>query len=67
MGEQLARARREPLDVFPVQFGAAFGFTFAAAGADVLICKTFLLSALERGLFDQNPLPLVVFAGATPF
>jgi len=36
-------------------------------GADFFIRETFLLGALQRGLFDQNSLPLVVFAGAAPF
>lgn len=67
MGEHLAHARLEPLDVFPVQFCAVFGFALAASGAEVFVRETFLLGALQRGLFDQNPLPLVAFAGAAPF
>lgn len=67
MREGLPYARREPLNVFPVQLSAAFGLTFISAGADILIGEAFLFRALERGLFDQNSLPLVAFAGAAPF
>jgi len=56
------------IDLYELDYSEATqGLTFVAAGAHVGVFQTYLLGALERGLFDQNSLAFVAFAGAAPF
>jgi len=66
-GVELSDARREPVDIVPVQLRPLHRFPFLPPGPDFGIGQTFLFGLSQRVLLDQQALPLIPLARAAPF
>lgn len=65
-GIEFSNARGELPHIIAVKFGASFTLALFASLSAFLISQTFTFCLINRALFNQQPLPLVLLAKPTP-